>query len=1389
MDNSAINPTPHPLASTDTLIMDELTFKSTSEALTNKGITDFFKYRKLSKASKWSQISMLMTSKLRTTGVLSIVKHISGIPICGPPTLRPIDNNLISIIDFTQIDRDTESQQFHSQLNYWNRINNMVSDLLISSIDSDAVSSNSLFPILVTNHLLDSDNNSPVLASRIFEVISKYFIEKMGNCDQIRSKCLTISTQLRRDSSVNLFDSELQFLFSDFKFRHPNKESLDEPSKISYLVSAFNVHPDHRMRMCATDLSLKLRLETDLTYEKAVIILTHVESDILALELNATLASTISSQYRRQSDLFLANSMDHEERISIVQNNTRKRRTRQPSRLETYQQQRIYEDPNPPARMNRYGYDGPNRHQFGGNKVPIPAGYFNPQHERRYPVIEMQSAPEPPRSPQPQRFSSQHGQNNNTSLSQNSHRNNTNSNSRSDPQVNVTFSPDSYTPHTSPSNNQHSRNTHGRGRNNGRQGRGHGRSRNVTRDGSNTETRWTRDGQNMIEDSPTPVSTATTDSFTILDDDQPIIAVSSEEEKYLICDSAASRNNISLGSTDVQDFITSEESLLTARIGSSLTVIGNGTIGLLGEVKVIPASQLSKNIMSCGVMSRRGFAFFIRAYGGDCLIRYYLPDDDSDDLSAGYPLTTAKLVTNNLYICLLEVFKQSMSQLTHKAKLYRDQRYKDQGVPRSLYQRTAFQQDNTMVTTLSPAEYFDALDRLPDPTYGETSSERLASIIAMANSLTEEDRVLVTYERGARLRPSHSPHRYTFAILEALNSTTQCLRVMHDVEVSRRSDDTRVHRRPARNSPPRTMNNRRSQPYGQQGQHHYRRPISLNRFPPARGPRVPPPYPHARPPQPQLPQRMSTHGPNMPAQARCTRSPSQLRRLNSYNHLLRTRGLRVPPPHLQAPHPRPQPPQCTNIHHPTVNVPAPAHGTRVLPPYFHASSARGTRVLPSYPHAPIQPPHRRVPGTQAPSGILPVTRCLNPQCPINQSLYTRNQQAILNELFRVDQCNIVQIDDQDFDTAFHDPYFCNDVCNMIHLDATPNYEVPGNTVLYAASAKIVDTVRADHEHLGHIPLLQLLKMIQSNLISPYGTSDRAQLLSTFNQIKAAISKGFFCPTCAIVKNARRTPAPRVFPKATVYGGLISTDISGPYAQVGPTSNNMAHWYHDHATKYAWLYHYQPGQAKAIDHLKSLITLEFSGDTKLIAYHADGGKNLISMDTRDFLTTNGTTYTWSPAYKQSMNGSAERLIGIVDTYAACLLHDSGRPLIFREWAQTYATVLYNIRPTATVYGFMSPHEAKHRNRFDYKLLRKFGCNGYIHMGYELEKGEKDLSPKSQLGIYIGITYPIFQGWLFYMPDSNRIGRVYVGIDVTWNEIIPLHESAYFYAVSSSAIISA
>ena len=133
----------------------------------------------------------------------------------------------------------------------------------------------------------------------------------------------------------------------------------------------------------------------------------------------------------------------------------------------------------------------------------------------------------------------------------------------------------------------------------------------------------------------------------------------------------------------------------------------------------------------------------------------------------------------------------------------------------------------------------------------------------------------------------------------------------------------------------------------------------------------------------------------MPAQARCARSPSQLRRLNSYNHLLQARGPRVPPPHLQAPHPRSQPPQCMNIHRPTVNVPAPARDTRVLPPYPHAPhppptvQVRGARV-PQHCMQPHQPPtvqarHARTPPHHGQSHSSPIRIVPGTQPPRNNS--------------------------------------------------------------------------------------------------------------------------------------------------------------------------------------------------------------------------------------------------------------------------------------------------------------------------------------------------------------------------------------------------------------------
>ena len=207
----------------------------------------------------------------------------------------------------------------------------------------------------------------------------------MGTCEQIRTRCQTVRTRLAANCDVSLVDSELRMLFADYKFRDASKRDLSETEKIGFLANAFELHSDHRMKTCANQINHDCITGDDLTYEIAFNRFTSVEICINTQIMNAQLALTLSNQYNLQNDHHRANSLDHDERVSMIQqqlaqhdhNQYSRKRTRRPSFADIYRERRKNEDPNAPPRMNQYGYDGPNRHQFGGNKIPIPDRFFN----------------------------------------------------------------------------------------------------------------------------------------------------------------------------------------------------------------------------------------------------------------------------------------------------------------------------------------------------------------------------------------------------------------------------------------------------------------------------------------------------------------------------------------------------------------------------------------------------------------------------------------------------------------------------------------------------------------------------------------------------------------------------------------------------------------------------------------------------------------------------------------------------------------------------------------------------------------------------------------------------------------------------------------------------
>ena len=157
------------------------------------------------------------------------------------------------------------------------------------------------------------------------------------------SNCQNPTTQ---NCDVAFVDSELRMLFLDYKFRDIYKRELDEKEKITYLANNFELHPDHRMKTYANQINHDCITGDDLTYEIAVNKFTSIEICIKTQQMNAALATTLSNQYNVQSDHHLANSLDHEDIVNLIQSD-RKRSRQFQNRMYSH---RIREDYNSSAR-------------------------------------------------------------------------------------------------------------------------------------------------------------------------------------------------------------------------------------------------------------------------------------------------------------------------------------------------------------------------------------------------------------------------------------------------------------------------------------------------------------------------------------------------------------------------------------------------------------------------------------------------------------------------------------------------------------------------------------------------------------------------------------------------------------------------------------------------------------------------------------------------------------------------------------------------------------------------------------------------------------------------------------------------------------------------------
>ena len=101
----------------------------------------------------------------------------------------------------------------------------------------------------------------------------------------------------------------------------------------------------------------------------------------------------------------------------------------------------------------------------------------------------------------------------------------------------------------------------------------------------------------------------------------------------------------------------------------------------------------------------------------------------------------------------------------------------------------------------------------------------------------------------------------------------------------------------------------------------------------------------------------------------------------------------------------------------------------------------------------------------------------------------------------------------------------------------------------------------------------------------------------------------------------------------------------------------------------------------------------------------------------------------------------------------MLHNCVLPLMFWVYSCMYASLCYNMLPTQTSKGWMTPFEAKYGTVPDVSHFRVFGCVAYVHVPAQARTST--FADKSYKGYFVGIPWPEMDRYLVYVPSLDDV----------------------------------
>jgi len=231
---------------------------------------------------------------------------------------------------------------------------------------------------------------------------------------------------------------------------------------------------------------------------------------------------------------------------------------------------------------------------------------------------------------------------------------------------------------------------------------------------------------------------------------------------------------------------------------------------------------------------------------------------------------------------------------------------------------------------------------------------------------------------------------------------------------------------------------------------------------------------------------------------------------------------------------------------------------------------------------------------------------------------------------------------------------------------------------------------------------------------------------------------------------------------------VSTDMAGPYSVpslIGAFLGNQTFIKRD--SKKAYFYPYRK-KSDALDNLKHLVETRFRMERyDMKHYHSDGAGELCGSEIRKYLNNLGCKTTWTTLATPQQNSISERHFRTEGEGAqAMLLYARFLPTGLWTFAKEAFTHVYNLFPTTTSNGWISPYEFETGKVPDLTKLKVWGCKCWVNIPRNLR--HKDLAPKSKVGYLMGYSEFQVDAYKIWIPATNKI---IMARDVVFDENIP------------------